>query len=53
MGVMYSSPREEWPLARVAETFPGRDRQVRVARVALGQRLLIQPIAKFCPLIEV
>ena len=47
-----NSPRREWPLARVAETFDGRDGKVRVARVVMGQRSLIRPIAKLCFLLE-
>ena len=47
-----NSPRGEWPLARVAETFDGRDGKVRVARVVMGQRSLIRPIAKLCFLLE-
>ena len=47
-----NSPRGEWPLARVAETFQGRDGQVRVARVEMGQRSLIRPISKLCFLLE-
>ena len=26
-------PRERWPLGRIVETFPGRDRHTRVAKV--------------------
>ena len=47
-----NSPRGEWPLARVAETFQGRDGQMRVARVEMGQRSLIRPISKLCFLLE-
>ena len=47
-----NSPRGEWPLARVAETFDGQDGKVRVARVVMGQRSLIRPIAKLCFLLE-
>ena len=47
-----NSPRGEWPLARVADTFDGRDGKVGVARVVMGQRSLIRPIAKLCFLLE-
>ena len=35
-----------------SETFDGRDGKVRVARVVMGQRSLIRPIAKLCFLLE-
>ena len=46
------SPRGEWPLARVVETYPGPDGHVRVAKVQLGQQTLLRPITKLCMLLQ-
>ncbi|CAC5373897.1 unnamed protein product [Mytilus coruscus] len=43
-------PRGHWPLGRIIEVFPGKDGHVRVAKVSLGQTVLIRPITKLCPL---
>ena len=45
-----SSPRGEWPLARVLSVHPGRDGRVRVATVKVGQSVLTRPITKLCHL---
>ncbi|XP_065174407.1 uncharacterized protein LOC135804458 [Sycon ciliatum] len=45
-----NTPRGNWPLARVLETFPGRDGHVRVVKVQVGKSTLIRPISKLCPI---
>ncbi|XP_065192504.1 uncharacterized protein LOC135823588 [Sycon ciliatum] len=44
------TPRGHWPLARVLETYPGRDGHVRVAKVKVGEKTFVRPIARLCPL---
>ncbi|XP_065194926.1 uncharacterized protein LOC135826224 [Sycon ciliatum] len=42
--------RRKWPLARVLEVYPGKDERVRVAKVQVGDRTLVRPINRLCPL---
>lgn len=42
--------RGHWPLGRIVDVFPGKDKHVRVAKVKIGQNLLVRPITKLCPL---
>ena len=44
------SKRGNWPLGRVTEVFPGRDGHRRVVRVQVGDKTLIRPIVRLCPL---
>ena len=44
------SPRGHWPLARVLETYPGQDGKVRVIKVQVGERTLVRPVTRLCPL---
>ena len=44
------TPRGNWPLARVTETFPGKDGKVRVVQIRVGNRSLRRPISKLCPI---
>ena len=44
------SPRGHWPLGRVIEVFPGRDGHVRVAKLQVGEKVIVRPISKLCPL---
>lgn len=39
-----------WPLARVVETYPGKDGCVRSAKVRTQHGLFVRPIRKLCPL---
>ena len=43
-------PRGHWPLGRIIEVFPGKDGHVRVAKLLLGQNVLVRPISKLCSL---
>ena len=42
--------RDNWPLGRVLEVFPGQDGHVRVVKLQVGQGTLIRPVNKLCPL---
>jgi hypothetical protein len=42
--------RVNWPLGRVVELLPGKDKQVRVAKVKTKHGIIERPIAKLYPL---
>jgi len=42
--------RGKWPLARVLEVYPGKDRHVRVVKVQVGDHTYVRPIHRLCPL---
>eukprot|EP00117_Sycon_ciliatum_P019093 scpid35165/ scgid17425/ len=44
------SPRGQWPLGRVTQTFPGADGKVRVVEVQVAGKRMTRPITKVCPL---
>jgi hypothetical protein len=46
------SPRSQWPLAKVLETFPGDDGRVRKVKIRTRGTELIRPITKLCVLEE-
>jgi hypothetical protein len=46
------TPRNEWPLGRILETFPGSDGLVRVVRVKTSKNILTRPVAKLCLLVS-
>ena len=39
------TPRGIWPLGRVVETSPGRDGEVRVAKVEMAYGSFVRPVA--------
>ena len=39
-----------WPLGRVIEVYPGKDRHVRIVKIQVGDGTLIRPVTKLCPL---
>ena len=43
-----NTPRGQWRLGRVQETFPGRDSHVRVVSVKVGTTSLTRPITQLC-----
>ena len=43
-------PRGKWPLARVIETFPGKDGRVRTVKINAKGSTYIRPIVKLFPL---
>ncbi|XP_065640477.1 uncharacterized protein LOC136073053 [Hydra vulgaris] len=45
-----NTSKDNWPLGRVTEVFPGNDGLVRVANVQVGKVILKHPITKLCPL---
>ncbi|XP_072392165.1 uncharacterized protein [Diabrotica undecimpunctata] len=45
-----NSPPLKWPIARVVETYPGKDNKVRVVKVRTPEGLYVRSIAKLCPL---
>jgi hypothetical protein len=42
--------RVNWPLGRIVELLPGKDKQVRVAKVKTKHGIIERPIAKLYPL---
>ena len=42
--------RGQWPLGRVVEVFPGNDGNVRVVKLQVGDKKMVRPINKLCPL---
>ena len=51
--VSADTPRGQWPLARVADVYPGSDGHVRVAKLQLANKTMVRPISKLCLLVEV
>lgn len=39
-------PRGHWPLGRIIEVFPGKDKHVRVAKLQVGTDTTVNPITK-------
>ncbi|XP_065190901.1 uncharacterized protein LOC135821832 [Sycon ciliatum] len=44
------TPRGQWPLGRIMETFPGKDNKVRVVDVKIGGKILQRAIHHLVPL---
>ena len=44
------SIRAHWPLGRVIEVYPGKDGQVRSAKLQIGENQYVRPLVKLCPL---
>ena len=44
------STRAHWPLGRVIEVYPGKDGQVRSAKLQVGEKQYVRPLVKLCPL---
>ena len=42
--------RGNWPLRRILETYPGKDGQVRLAKIHVGQGTMTRAVTKLCPL---
>ena len=42
--------RAHWPLGRIIEIYPGRDGQVRSVKLQVGEKKLVRPVVKLCPL---
>ena len=42
--------RENWPLGRIVDVFPGKDGHTRVAKVQCGEKTFVRPIHKLVPL---
>ena len=43
-----NTPRKNWPMGRVIQTFPGKDGLVRTAQVRTSWSILTRPVAKLC-----
>ena len=43
-----NTPRKNWPMGRVIQTFPGKDGLVRIAQVRTSWSILTRPVAKLC-----
>ena len=44
------SHRVHWPLGRVIKVYPGKDGQVRSVKLQVGDKQLVRPVVKLCPL---
>ena len=44
--------RNDWPLGKVLEVFPGQDGLVRVAKVKTSSATLMRPVSKLCLLVS-
>ena len=44
------SHRAHWPLGRVIEVYPGKDGQVCSVKLQVGDKQLVKPVVKLCPL---
>ena len=40
----------EWPLGRITEVHPGKDRLIRVVKVKVGESIYEHPVHRLCPL---
>ena len=43
-----NTPRKNWPMGRIIQTFPGKDELVRAALVKTSWTVLTRPITKLC-----
>ena len=48
--VSLDSCRALWPLGHVIEVYPGKDGQVHSVKLQVGDRRLVRPVVKLCPL---
>ena len=44
------SHRAHWPLGRVIEVYPSKDGQIRSVKLQVGDKQLVRPVVKLCPL---
>ena len=51
--VSEDTPRSVWPIARIVDTFPGKDGLVRSVQVKTKNSILVRPVNKLCLLEEV
>ena len=50
MLISTENPRAHWPLGKVIEVYPGKDGYVRSVKLQVGEKKLVRPIVKLCPL---
>ena len=43
-----NTPRYLWPMARVTDSYPGKDGRVRIVQVKTRSSTLMRPIDKLC-----
>jgi hypothetical protein len=46
-----NAARGHWPLGRILEVFPGRDKRIRVVRVRIANQTFIRPVTRLCLLV--
>ena len=44
------SPRAHWPLGCVIDVYPGKDGQIHSVKLQVGDKQLVRPVVKLCPL---
>ena len=50
MLISTENPRAHWPLGKVVEVYPGKDGYVKSVKLQVGEKKLVRPIVKLCPL---
>jgi hypothetical protein len=48
--IIPETSRGKWPLGKIVAVHPGQDGHVRVARAQIGNKVMVRPITKLCPL---
>ena len=48
--VSSDSHRAHWPLSHVIKVYPGKDGQIHLVKLQVGDRQLVRPVVKLCPL---
>ena len=50
MLITIESPHAHWLLGKVVKVYPGKDGHVRSVKSQVGDKQLVRPIVKLCPL---
>ena len=50
MLISTENPQAHWHLGKVIEVYHGKDGYVRSVKLQIGEKQLVRPIVKLCPL---